>query len=166
VGSPVLHQLLPQHTSISGLSDTCNSSADMWLRAAKLNYRRMPSTGMLRRVALVGTDISEEQSVSIIRVTRIGELGTLAVTSNRRTLHGVTYENTAFFIVTTVKTSNLNYRSRQLSTRHTDRLPWQCHCGFPWSLKPRDCFFAGTSPVTGSQSFWSPHTTAKLRKRL
>jgi hypothetical protein len=42
---------------------------------------------MLRRVALVRTDVSEERSASIIRVTRIGELGpTLAVTSNRRTL--------------------------------------------------------------------------------
>jgi hypothetical protein len=40
---------------------------------------------MLRRVALVRTDVSEELSASIIRVTRIGELGTLAVTSNRRT---------------------------------------------------------------------------------
>jgi hypothetical protein len=40
---------------------------------------------MLRRVALVRTDVSEEHSASIIRVTRIGELGTtLAVTSNRR----------------------------------------------------------------------------------
>jgi hypothetical protein len=40
--------------------------------------------GMLRRVALVRTDVSEEPS--FIRVTRIGELGTtLAVTSNRRT---------------------------------------------------------------------------------
>jgi hypothetical protein len=47
----------------------------------------MPSSGMLRRVALVGTDVSEELSTSFIRVTRIGELGTtLAVTSNRRTL--------------------------------------------------------------------------------
>jgi hypothetical protein len=37
---------------------------------------------MLRRVALVRTDVSEELSASIIRVTRIGELGTtLAVTS-------------------------------------------------------------------------------------
>jgi hypothetical protein len=43
---------------------------------------------MLRRVALVRTDVSEKLSVSIIRVTRIGELGTtLAVTSNQRTLH-------------------------------------------------------------------------------
>jgi hypothetical protein len=47
----------------------------------------MASSGMLRRVALVRTDVSEELSVSFIRVTRIGELGTtLAVTSNRRTL--------------------------------------------------------------------------------
>jgi hypothetical protein len=36
---------------------------------------------MLRRVALVKTDVSEELSASFIRVTRIGELGTtLAVT--------------------------------------------------------------------------------------
>jgi hypothetical protein len=45
---------------------------------------------MLRRVALVRTDVSEERSASIIiiiiiRVTRIGVLGTtLAVTSNVR----------------------------------------------------------------------------------
>jgi hypothetical protein len=41
---------------------------------------------MLRRVAIVITDVSEERSASIIRVTRIGVLGTLAVTSNRRKL--------------------------------------------------------------------------------
>jgi hypothetical protein len=42
---------------------------------------------MLRRVALVRADVSEELSAPFIRVTRIGELGTmLAVTSNRRTL--------------------------------------------------------------------------------
>jgi hypothetical protein len=39
---------------------------------------------MLRRVALVRTDVSEELSASFIRVTRLCELGTtLAVTSNR-----------------------------------------------------------------------------------
>jgi hypothetical protein len=43
---------------------------------------RMASSGMLRRVALVRTDVSKELGASIIRVTRIGELGTLAVTSN------------------------------------------------------------------------------------
>jgi hypothetical protein len=34
------------------------------------------SSGMLRRVALVRTEVSEELSASFIRVTRIGELGT------------------------------------------------------------------------------------------
>jgi hypothetical protein len=48
-------------------------------------FWRMASFGMLRHVALVRTDVSEELSASFISVTRIGELGTaLAVTSNRR----------------------------------------------------------------------------------
>jgi hypothetical protein len=41
---------------------------------------------MFRSLTLVRTDVSEELRASIIRVTRIGELGTLAVTSNRRTV--------------------------------------------------------------------------------
>jgi hypothetical protein len=39
---------------------------------------------MLRRMALVGTDVSEERVASIIRVTGMGELGTLAATSTLR----------------------------------------------------------------------------------
>jgi hypothetical protein len=108
----------------------------------------MLSSGILRRMAVVRTDVSEEYSASIIRVTRIGELGTeLAITSIRRKLrrniyilifivlltfflahrlfspswwrhcflpkrrilqeiHGVTFQNTTFFIVTAMKTSN------------------------------------------------------------
>jgi hypothetical protein len=47
----------------------------------------MVSSGMLRRVAFVKTDVSEELSASFIRVTRIDELGTtLAVSSYRRSL--------------------------------------------------------------------------------
>jgi hypothetical protein len=47
----------------------------------------MAYSGMLRRLALVRTDVSEERSASIIRVTRIGVLGTtLAVTINLRTV--------------------------------------------------------------------------------
>jgi hypothetical protein len=42
----------------------------------------MASSGMLRRVALVKTDVSGRLSASIIRVTRIGGLGMLAITSN------------------------------------------------------------------------------------
>jgi hypothetical protein len=45
---------------------------------------------MLRCVALVRTHVSEELSASIIRVTRIGEVGTLAVTTT-----DARYEETA-----------------------------------------------------------------------
>jgi hypothetical protein len=47
----------------------------------------MPFSGMLRCVARVRTYVSEEHLASIIRVTKIGEVGrTLAITSNRKTL--------------------------------------------------------------------------------
>jgi hypothetical protein len=50
----------------------------------------MLSSGMLPHAALVRTNVSEELSTFIIRVTRIGELETtLAITSNRRTLRNV-----------------------------------------------------------------------------
>jgi hypothetical protein len=48
-----------------------------------LDKKRMASSGMLRRVTLVRTYVSDERSASIIRVTRIGELGTTSsVTAN------------------------------------------------------------------------------------
>jgi hypothetical protein len=108
-----------------------------YLESTRDCNRRITSSGMLRRVARVRTDVSEERSVSIIRVTRISEVGTtLAVTGNQRTLltfflthrflspwwlrrcvppkrrflqepHGVTSQKMAFFTVTAVKTSNL-----------------------------------------------------------
>jgi hypothetical protein len=82
---------------------------------------------MLRRVALVRTDVSEEISTSFIRVTRIGELGTtLALLLFTDSCHpdeggaklfrnvgsykshmALTSQKTPFFIVTAVKTSNL-----------------------------------------------------------
>jgi hypothetical protein len=46
---------------------------------------------MLRRVAFVGADVSEECIASNIKVTRIGALRTLAVTSNRNTPRGKSF---------------------------------------------------------------------------
>jgi hypothetical protein len=74
----------------------------------------MASSGMLRRVAFVRTDVAEELSASIIRVTRIGEPGTtLAATSNRyvppkrrflQEPQGVTSQKTPFFNIPIVIT--------------------------------------------------------------
>jgi ABC-type tungstate transport system substrate-binding protein len=67
---------------------------------------------MLRRVALVRTDVSEELSASIIRVTRIGELGTtLAVTSNRRSVRRL--------LVTAIGTEANGHLLSQNSDRET-----------------------------------------------
>jgi hypothetical protein len=53
----------------------------------------MVSSGLLRRVALVRTDVSEEPGTSFIWVTKIGELGTTqAATSNFKSY----IENTTF----------------------------------------------------------------------
>jgi hypothetical protein len=54
----------------------------------------MSSSGMLRRAALVRTEVAEERSASMLRATRIRELGkTLAVTSNRRVLTKVLFRS-------------------------------------------------------------------------
>jgi hypothetical protein len=53
----------------------------------QLQISRMVSSGMLHRVALVRTDVSEELSASFIRMTRIGELGTTLAA--KKCLHSV-----------------------------------------------------------------------------
>jgi hypothetical protein len=82
------HRRLQEHDSLTN----SNFIPCRYLQFAPENILtcwRMVSSGMLRRVALVRTDVSEELSASFIRVTRIGELGTtLAVTSNRRACVG------------------------------------------------------------------------------
>jgi hypothetical protein len=71
---------------------------------------------MLRRVALVRADVSEEHSASLIRGTTFGETGTtLILTSNRckQQINTMTEAlsssetSEAFFIVSVVKISNL-----------------------------------------------------------
>jgi hypothetical protein len=61
----------------------------------------MVYSGLLRRVALVRTDVSEVPGASFIRVTRIGELGTTqAATSNRRMLPMVFLRSVRRLLVT------------------------------------------------------------------
>jgi hypothetical protein len=71
----------------------------------------MPSPGMRLRLALLRTDVSKDRIASIIRVTRIGDLGsTLEVTNNRSTLrHDVTSQR-----VIAVKASNLTHSINRL----------------------------------------------------
>jgi hypothetical protein len=76
---------------------------------------KMQSHGMLRCVALVRTDVSEERIASIIMAKRIGELGTtLAVTSNRSTLRrlegkvGVTGSGVGLFNSQTAKGESIS----------------------------------------------------------
>jgi hypothetical protein len=64
----------------------------------------MKSSGMLRRVALVRTDVPEELSASFIRVTKIGELGTmLAVTSKYLLLFTASIVHSSPIFVTLMK---------------------------------------------------------------
>jgi hypothetical protein len=81
----------------------------------------MVSSGMLLRVALVRTDVSEELIASFIRVTRIGELGTtLAVTSNRRTLRRNSLVPSSPILVTQMK-ETLSSSETSVLTRATRR---------------------------------------------
>jgi hypothetical protein len=73
----------------------------------------MQSSGILRHAALVRTDVSEEFSASIIRVTIIGKLGTMKCQFLQEP-HAITSQKMAFFIVTAVKTSNLTKASHIL----------------------------------------------------
>jgi hypothetical protein len=80
--------------------------------------RRVSSSGILRRVALVRTDVSKELIASFIRVTRISELvTTLAVTSNRRTLR----RNTHLAFLVTMMMEALGFSETSVLTRGTRR---------------------------------------------
>jgi hypothetical protein len=72
----------------------------------------MVFSGMLRRVALVRTDISEERSTSFIRVTRIGELRTMPVAAS------IVPSSP---ILVTLKKEALGFSERSVLTRATRR---------------------------------------------
>jgi hypothetical protein len=69
----------------------------------------MVSSGLLRRVVLVRTDVSEEPGASFTRVTKIGEIGTTQdATSNRRTLQRNTWYFFAAYVFLTRATRRNN----------------------------------------------------------
>jgi hypothetical protein len=76
---------------------------------------------MLRHVAFVRTDVSEEYIASIFRVTRIRELGMLAVTSNRCTLQRNTIRMYSSPIVFTLMMEVLRSSETSVLTRATQR---------------------------------------------
>jgi hypothetical protein len=77
---------------------------------------------MLRRAALVRTDVSKEPSASFTRVTRIGELGTtLAATSSvRRLLVAASVVPSSPILVTLIKEA-LGSSETSVLTRATRR---------------------------------------------
>jgi hypothetical protein len=73
----------------------------------------MQSSAKFCHVALVRTDVAEECSTSVIKVIRIGELGTLAVTSNRHTM-----KNAVFWDVTSCGSCNNQRFGKTLRLHH------------------------------------------------
>jgi hypothetical protein len=138
IAFPLQHRAVPMETFDHGCQATMQRDNTEWwaypwkcLTFGFLATREFDQTRHNTKVndvshvlALVWTDMSEEHSDSVIRVTRIGDPGTtLAETNNQRTLQrnamyippkrrflqqpqGVTSQKTTFFIVTVVKTSD------------------------------------------------------------
>jgi hypothetical protein len=78
----------------------------------------MVSSGMLRRVDLVRTDVSEELRASFTRVTRFGELGT-TLRSVRRLLVAASVVPSSPILVTLMKEALSFFRNIGSYKSHT-----------------------------------------------
>jgi hypothetical protein len=80
----------------------------------------MASSAMLRRVALVITDVSEEFGASFIKVTRIGELGTTLAVTMRQLLVTANIVLSSPILITLLK-KTLSSSETSVLTRATRR---------------------------------------------
>jgi hypothetical protein len=85
----------------------------------------MVSSGMLRHVALVRTDVSEELRASFIRVTRIGELVTASLVPSSPSLVTLMME-TLRFSETSVLTRATQCNIPEDDILHSDRHAMLC----------------------------------------
>jgi hypothetical protein len=116
--------------------------------------RRMPFSGMWCRVDLVWTDVSEERIASCNHLLPLVPRSWIFlpwrwsryVLPKRRftqDLHCATFQNTAFFIVTTVTTSTVTFSYCSYDSQNKQHQPaWACNvdviyflCGWNWIFK-------------------------------
>jgi hypothetical protein len=87
-------------------------------------FSRMESSGMLRRVALVRTDVSEELGNSIIRVTRIGDIGrNTSISSQRASVASYGYVPTSPILVTLMMEGPSSSETSILTTATRRNIP-------------------------------------------
>jgi hypothetical protein len=141
----------------------------------------MVSSGLLRRVALVRTDVSEEPGASFIRVTTIGELGTTqaatdvrceeipSISSQRTSVNSSSISSNSIIIFVTIHLNNpptTNSRSGRIKATYTDGISiipravtftLSPLCKMTEANEPYPCFpYIHPEPPRNVLSIWIP----------